>query len=526
MSYAFQDTYPGGYDEYEVLDDEDYDEEDYDEEDFIYEGYYEDEEDDEGIYDEAVYVDEEGYLYDDGEPYLEDEEALLEEEAYVSEMLYPELNGAGLGFDEGAGPGEDDGFFDLGDAVEGEDDEEDTAELAEGLREVLHEDYAAASNEQLQEVLESILSTMTPAEGFSFKKALRAIKRGGRRLIRSKAVGKIAGKALPFVGGAVGTLIGGPVGTALGTKLGQVAGKAVAGASKGRPRRRGRRGRRRRGLAPAIGRVLGNRGAAALRGVTSGSPAALQLLRLTQNKNVLKGLMSLAAGTNGRSAIKLGGASVPLGGILNTLKSLTEQAAAEADALMYEQAADHSYLQDEEGEYIVDPSEAEERAEAVVELLNEEEEADWVEDNAPLQPWEDFMPFRRGSRLAVRYPVFGTRMHIGRATVMEQSPDQVRLHLQTDPIEMFDIPASRLTLGMRYNGEGAGNAARIGFNGARYAFDDVEMASEGNARRFGVSFPFFGEQVESITMTGIGPGEAQIAFTAGDQEHVLYLEEK
>lgn len=230
----------------------------------------------------------------------------------------------------------------------------DSAELAEGLREVMHEDYWDAPHEEMEEALFNILDTMTPAEGFNFKKALSQV-------LGKPIASKYAKAILPAAGTAVGTIYGGPAGAAVGAKLGSAAGQAFSGGrkSKARPRRK-------KTPKPSA---------------KGGSAAAAQLLQLTQKPDMLKSLLALSLGANGQKSVKVGssGPSVPVGGFMNLLSILAGQAAADADEILRENDESTAYLRDSEGELIFDPANPSDRAEALYETLDNAENEELVE---------------------------------------------------------------------------------------------------------------------------------------------------
>jgi hypothetical protein len=190
---------------------------------------------------------------------------------------------------------------------------DDAVDLTGALRSALHVDYAGAPPEQLDDALDSMFESLSPAEAFNLGKALRQIERGASAVLSDPTVGQIARTALPLAGGAVGTLIGGPAGTAIGRSLGGAAAKAL-------PTGRGGSG------VPAP-----NPGATVARPApTVGSPAATQGLILTQQPQVLQSLVAAALGERGRTEIN----GVPIGAVLNMLSSVFGQAAADADALL------------------------------------------------------------------------------------------------------------------------------------------------------------------------------------------------
>lgn len=247
--------------------------------------------------------------------------------------------------------GDEDMWLDEAEALEAE----ETVELAEALREVLHEDYRDATPEEMQEALFNILGTMTPAEGLNFGKILGQIRRAGKKVLDDPTVGQIAQVVLPVAGATVGTLAGGPAGTAIGGKLGQAAGQAFS-----------------KGSQPSSAAATAPVSPSSPQG---GSAAAEQLLQLTQNPDVLKSLSSLALGSLGNMNVKLGngGPSVPVGGVMNLIGTLAGKAAVDADELLRESEHSSSYLLDEEGQFLGDPSVPEDRAQALYNALSDAE---------------------------------------------------------------------------------------------------------------------------------------------------------
>jgi hypothetical protein len=92
----------------------------------------------------------------------------------------------------------------------------DAEDLADVLRSVLHEGYADASDEEMNDALANVLDSISPAEAFNFASALDRIGKGASQLISDPTFAAVAQTALPILGGAAGTMIGGPIGTALG----------------------------------------------------------------------------------------------------------------------------------------------------------------------------------------------------------------------------------------------------------------------------------------------------------------------
>jgi hypothetical protein len=187
---------------------------------------------------------------------------------------------------------------------------DDTAELAEVLRDALDDDFSDASHEDMDDALSSVLESMSPAESFNFTKALRQVERGAGKALADPVVGQLVRTGLPIAGAGAGTLIGGPLGTALGSKLGTAAASALPG-------------RAARPVAPKPG--------ASVPAAASGSAAAAQGLVLTQQPDVLKGLLALAMGQHGQKTVN----GIPVPRIMDMLSNVFGQAAADADELMY-----------------------------------------------------------------------------------------------------------------------------------------------------------------------------------------------
>jgi hypothetical protein len=183
----------------------------------------------------------------------------------------------------------------------------DGSELADVLRDALDDTYSDASPVEMEDALGNVLEAMSPAESFNFAKALKQIERG----LSDPGVSQVLRTALPIAGGAIGTVIGGPAGTALGSSLGNAAASALPGAPRARP------------AAPAP--------APTTPPVAGGSAAAAQGLVLTQQPDVLKGLLALAMGQHGQKSVS----GVPLAQLMSMLSSVFGQAAADADELMY-----------------------------------------------------------------------------------------------------------------------------------------------------------------------------------------------
>lgn len=223
----------------------------------------------------------------------------------------------------------------------------DAEELADVLRSTLHERYADASDDEVEDALANVMDSLSPAEAFNFGSALNQIGKSASRVVSDPAFVSVAGTALPVLGGAAGTLVGGPVGTAVGGKLGSLAASALpapprpapvtaqpaaAASAPGIP-------------APATQPVVATpapstaaitppgvpRQPGSASSAAGGSAAAAQGLVLTQQPEVLRSLLATALGQNGRQTVS----GVPVAQVLGLLSQVFGKAAADADELMY-----------------------------------------------------------------------------------------------------------------------------------------------------------------------------------------------
>jgi hypothetical protein len=220
----------------------------------------------------------------------------------------------------------------------------DAEELADVLRSTLHEGYADASDDEMEDALANVLDSLSPAEAFNFGSALNQIGKSASRVVSDPTFVSVARTALPVLGGATGTLIGGPVGTALGGKLGSLAASALPA----RPAPAPLTAQPTAAVAsspgatqPVVAAPAPSPAAITPSGVApqpglaspmaSGSAAAAQGLVLTQQPDVLRSLLATALGQHGRQTVS----GVPVAQVLGLLSQVFGKAAADADELMY-----------------------------------------------------------------------------------------------------------------------------------------------------------------------------------------------
>ena len=237
-------------------------------------------------------------------------------------------------------------------ALELDDDSGEFVDPYPTLREALSPEYAELAPEQIESLVESMYPDVSAEDLESFFSSLKKV---------GRSVGRIAKRALP------GVIQGATTGAALGpwgALAGGIAGGALSAATRGRGRATGGRRVSRPGApgARASGPVPGRAALSQL----AGSPAATQLLRTLGRPEVNQALMALAMGGAGRGNVKIGNVSVPTGAITSTLRRLLERAETELhESRAGEATGTPLYLLDEAGEFLVDPTDEDQRADLV-----------------------------------------------------------------------------------------------------------------------------------------------------------------
>jgi hypothetical protein len=388
------------------------------------------------------------------------------------------------------------------------------ADLAESFREGLHENYQFAPSEDIEYALFNVMETMTPAEGFNFAKALSQIGKAGQQVLQDPTVSQIAKTALPVAGATIGTIYGGPIGTAIGGQLGQAAASAFSGkpASAAKP--------------AAVAKPPQAKAVPA--SPQAGSTAAAQLLQLTQNPDVLKSLLALALGSQGKQSIPVGqrDQKVQLGAVMNMLNALTTQAASDADELMRESQDTTAYLRDNEGEFLVDPYVPEERAQALYAALLNAENQRLTFAEADGKRWSDFFPFAKGATLLVEYETLIRNFDVGQARVLKRTANELEVKIHIDRWDRFNVPQTDATISIVYRREGTGNQAVVVVNGVQYTDTNVTIHSNRTSRQIGMSIEILNQKVDRITIAREDADEARIKFKAGGDTHVLILSRK
>jgi hypothetical protein len=268
-------------------------------------------------------------------------------------------------------------------------------EIETALPLVLAGEGADLDLEAVDDVFGQVLARLAPVEAESMGSALRSI---GRWAGDRARLGQLASTFLPTAATALGTVYGGPLGAAVGRSVGQRAAQAIAGAPRpaappgaaGPPP-----------VAPPVaaptppapaptgapGPPAGTAGTGA-----SGSQAAAQLLYLVQNPSFLSSLVSLALGSQGRPTVPVGASNeeAPVGAFMTLARELAGEASEDADALLGGgETLSDSYLRDPTGCFTCDPAVPAQRARALLQRLQHEDEVIASLGESEAETWGD-----------------------------------------------------------------------------------------------------------------------------------------
>ncbi len=237
-----------------------------------------------------------------------------------------------------------------------------------GLRHVLSTDYNELTDNEVEQVLDSVMGEGAAEDLESFWGQVQKIGSTAGGYLKNAAPGMIQGAT---TGAALGPW--GIVGGALTGGAASIAQQAAAP--------KGTRPAIPSGALPAG--IPGGPAPAHAPQLPSvprpdGSPAAGQLLQLLARPEIVQALLSMAMGSAGRPSVRVGDTPVPVGGITNLLGVLANQASAEYHAVTAgESTGTPAYLLDRTGEFVCDPTNAADRAGVVLNLLAES------------NPWDD-----------------------------------------------------------------------------------------------------------------------------------------
>lgn len=226
----------------------------------------------------------------------------------------------------------------------------------EGLLNILGEDYQDASDTELYNLAKESLSEMTPEQAEGFWDVVKDI---GAKALPGAVQGAMSGSALGPWGALGGAVLGGAGGALSGGQTGQAP-----------------------PAQPLIPQIPTKAAASTLPQIpmadATKAPAAAQLLQLFNSPQLQQALASLIMGSAGRQTLPVGGKQVPTADFANTLGVLASLASKEA-AEDYATSSEETYIP--EG---FDPANPEHRAEALMGLLQGQEELIKVSESADL----------------------------------------------------------------------------------------------------------------------------------------------
>lgn len=214
----------------------------------------------------------------------------------------------------------------------------------DGLRSFLRPEFSGIPGEDLEQIVNTSISEIPQSAAEDFVKAIGSF-------------GKAAGPSMAQ-GAATGASVGGPWGALIG------AGAGLASSTLGKNNRPSRSATPAPGVAvPPSATVSPDTTITTT--LPTGQGAAATLLGILQNPSVQQALMSQVLGQAGKQQIPAAsGASLPRGAINSLLMQLL--ANATEGLVESESISEQEYLQDDSGEYLVDPASPEQQAAVVL----------------------------------------------------------------------------------------------------------------------------------------------------------------
>jgi hypothetical protein len=215
----------------------------------------------------------------------------------------------------------------------------------EALRWSIRPEDADIPQEDLAEIVDSALGELPESTAEDFMKSLGSI---------GKAIAPALQRAAPGIaqGAVTGASVGGPWGALVGAGVGAAQGQRKPGGT----------------AAPA--------GKPAVSTLPTGPAAAATLLSLFQNPAVKHALMSQVLGTSGSPNVATNsGTDLPRAAINGLLAQLLANASEGLDES--ESEDEQAYLQDESGEYLIDPASPEQQAALVLTRLQPDRESEF-----------------------------------------------------------------------------------------------------------------------------------------------------
>ncbi len=259
------------------------------------------------------------------------------------------------------------------------------------LRNILSEELASLPTVQLEEAVEPMLGNMTIEEYEDFLSSLSKYGKQVGNVLTRAAPGALSGAVQ---GATMGSAMG-PYGALIGGALGAVGGGLQSYQASGQQARTnqspaGQQPTVRQTVvrpsvqpavtnlnqatfAPASGGLNRNPVSQPLPGAVLPGSAAAQLLAVLSRPETLQAILSMMMSQAGRSNVQVGQTQVPVAAFSNMISTLAQRSSAQQNQIVASQAqSTPEYLQDENGEFICDPMDAEQRADVLLGLLSQQ----------------------------------------------------------------------------------------------------------------------------------------------------------
>lgn len=268
----------------------------------------------------------------------------------------------------------------------------------DAARDFLSPYFQRLPDRQVAEMLLDAMEQMSPMEQDAF--ATLSMQYAGENFFRDlgRGISQVASKALPYIAPIaqvaaplVGTVIGGPVGGAIGGQLAGMLGQIASPAQ--RPAQPAAPPSRPAPQAAPPPRPSVQAAPAAPAPPANLNPAATQLMSLLSNPQLIQALLGQVMGNSGTGTARVTAnnqvQTIPFGALMNTVSELAQRAAEES--ILTGSTESDNYLMDSPGNYSIDdPSSPEQRADAVMQLLREDYEANHVAEAADdYDEWDD-----------------------------------------------------------------------------------------------------------------------------------------
>ena len=142
---------------------------------------------------------------------------------------------------------------------------------------------------------------------------------------------------------------------------------------------------------------------------------------------------------------------------------------------------------------------------------------------APILPWSNYFPFKKGSDLQASINLFGFTHTIGRALVIEHTPKRLKVRLNVDAMPLFGISQTKILIAIEYKHEGSGNRVALKANNLTFTESKLNIKSGKNVRRILLPFKIFGHDISEIIFSKKNNKEAELTLLSSSGDYVFSL---